>query len=229
MAKPLNLDEQEQLADIKHFWTKYGNLITGVLTVTLLCVASWYSYQAWRNNQSVQASALYAEVERSVQADDSARMDLSLAEMKNRFASTIYAQQAGLLVAKTQFDKGNLDAAKAALTWLAQSASDEGYKSIARLRLAGLLIESKSYDQALELLSTSIAADFQALAADRRGDVFALQGKKTEAKLAYETAYKGLDERAEYRRLVEVKLNALGEDPTLAAKANASALTEAKK
>ena len=229
MAKPLNLDEQEQLDDIKHFWKKYGNLITGVLTAVLLVVASWYGYQAWKNNQSAQAGALFAEVERSVQSGDAERMTRSLEEMKSRFASTVYAQQAGLLIAKTQYDKGNLDAAKAALTWLAQNASDEGYKSIARLRLASILIESKSYDQALETLSSGIVKDFQALAADRRGDIFSLQGKKAEAKLAYETAYKGLEEGAQYRRLVEVKLNALGEDPTLAAKVNANASTEAKK
>lgn len=229
MAKPLNLDEQEQLDDIKHFWKKYGNLITGVLTVVLLAVASWYGYQAWKNNQSAQSGALFAEVERSVQSGDSERMTRSLEEMKNRFASTAYAQQAGLLIAKTEYDKGNVDAAKAALTWLAQNAADEGYKSIARLRLAGMLIESKSYDQALEFLSSGIVKDFQALAADRRGDVFMLQDKKAEAKLAYETAYKGLDATAQYRRLVEVKLNALGEDPTLAATVNANAPTEAKK
>ena len=49
--------------------------------------------------------------------------------------------------------------------------------------------------------------------ADRRGDVYNLQGKKAEAKAEYTKAYKGFDERSEYRRLVEVKLSALGVDP----------------
>jgi hypothetical protein len=44
-----------------------------------------------------------------------------------------------------------------------------------------------------------------------------LQGKKAEARAEYEKAYKTLDERAEYRRLVEVKLNALGVDPVAVA------------
>ncbi|HMA08900.1 MAG TPA: tetratricopeptide repeat protein, partial [Ramlibacter sp.] len=46
-----------------------------------------------------------------------------------------------------------------------------------------------------------------------RGDVYNLQGKKAEAKAEYEKAYKGLEERLDYRRLVEVKLSALGVDP----------------
>ena len=62
-------------------------------------------------------------------------------------------------------------------------------------------------------MSGSFPKDFAALAADRRGDVLLAQGKKNEAKSEYQAAYKGLDERAEYRRLVEVKLNALGVDP----------------
>ena len=65
--------------------------------------------------------------------------------------------------------------------------------------------------------------------ADRRGDVYNLQGKKAEAKAEYEKAYKGFDERTEYRRLVEVKLSALGVDPKqLAAPAAAAAAPGAK-
>ena len=92
-------------------------------------------------------------------------------------------------------------------------ASDEGYQSIAKLRLAGILLETKAYDEALKSVSGSFPKDFTALASDRRGDILLAQGKKNEAKTEYEKAYKGLDERAEYRRLVEVKLNALGIDP----------------
>ena len=50
------------------------------------------------------------------------------------------------------------------------------------------------------------------LAADRRGDVYKLQGKKEQARAEYIKAYKDMDEQAEYRRLIEVKLTALGVD-----------------
>jgi hypothetical protein len=51
------------------------------------------------------------------------------------------------------------------------------------------------------------------MVADRKGDIFALQVKHKEAALEYKKAFKGLDDRVEYKRLVEVKLNALGIDP----------------
>jgi predicted negative regulator of RcsB-dependent stress response len=213
MAKHLDLEEQEQLDELKHFWKQYGDLITWTLIVVLGAFAAWNGYQYWQRSQAAQASVMYDEIDRAVQSGDTARIDRSLADMKERFGGTTYAQQAGLLAARAYYDKGNVDASSAALIWVAGKSSDAGYQAIAKLRLAGLLLEKKAYDQALQQLSGDFPKDFSALAADRRGDILMAQSKKAEAKAEYEKAYKGLDERDEYRRLVEVKLNALGVDP----------------
>ena len=228
MAQHLDLEEQEQLAELKHFWKQYGNLITWVLIAVFGSVAAWNGYQYWQTKQASQASVMYDEVERAVQAGDMSRVDRSVADMKDRFSGTVYAEQAGLVAAKAYYDKGNLDAAKAALTWVADKGKDEGYQSIAKLRLSGILLETKAYDEALRTLAGTFSKDFASLASDRRGDIFLLQGKKAEAKAEYEKAYKGLDERAEYRRLVEVKLNSLGVDPA-AVTAPPAAVPEVKK
>ena len=216
MAKHLDLEEQEQLDELKHFWKQYGDLITWALIAVLGAFAAWNGYQYWQRNQAAQAAVMYDEVERAVQSGELARIDRSLSDMKNRFGSTTYAEQASLLAAKAYYDKGNAEASRAALNWVAEQSSDEGYKATAKLRLAGLLLEKKDYAEALHQVSGSFPKDFAALAADRRGDILATQGKKSEAKTEYEKAYQGLDERAEYRRLVEVKLNTLGVDPAAA-------------
>ena len=212
MAKHLDLEEQEQLDEIKHFWKQYGNIITWTLIVVFGAIAVWNGYQYWQTRRTGQAAVMYDEVERAVQSGDVARVDRSLADMKDQFSGTVYAEQAGLLAAKTYYDKGNVDASRAALSWVVDKGSDESYQAVAKLRLAGILFETKAYGDALKLVSGSFPKDFVALAADRRGDILLMQGKKVEAKAEYQTAYKGLDERAEYRRLVEVKLNALGGD-----------------
>lgn len=212
MANHLDLEEQEQLDQLKHFWKQYGNLITWSLIAVLGAFASWNFYQYYQRSQATQAAAMYDEVERVVKSADTAKTDRVFADMKDRFAATTYAQQAGLLVAKQYHNAGNVDAAKAALVWVADKSSDPGYQAIAKLRLAGLLTESKAFDEALAQLSGSFPANFEALVADRKGDVLALQGKKKEALAEYEKAYRSFDERTEYRRLVEVKLNALGVD-----------------
>jgi len=206
----LDLEEQEQLDQLKHFWRQYGNAITWALIVVLAAFAGWNLYQYWQRNQAAQAAAMYDEVERIAMTGDAAKLDRALADMKDKFASTTYAQQAGLLAAKVYVETGKFDAAKAALLWVAEKSSDEGYQAIAHLRLAGVLLESKAYDEALKQLSGNFPADFTALAADRRGDIYQAQGKKTEAVAEYLKAYQGLDASSEYRRLVDVKLAALG-------------------
>lgn len=212
MANQLDLEEQEQLDQLKHFWKQYGDVITWALIVVLGAFAGWNFYQYWQRSQAVQAAAMYDEVERVVASADSAKIDRVFADMKDRFASTAYAQQAGLLVAKQYYSAGNVEASKAALGWVADKSSDPGYQAIARLRLAGVLMESKSFDAALKQLSGSFPVNFDPLVADRKGDIFLLQGKRTEAIAEYEKAFRNFEERTEYRRLVAVKLNALGVD-----------------
>lgn len=212
MAKPLDLEEQEQLDDIKHFWKEYGNLITWALIAVFGAIAGWNGWQYWQRTQAAQAAGMYEEVERAAQAGETARVERAFADMKDKFGGTTYAQQAGLLAARTLEEKGNTQGAKAALAWVADEASDEGYQAVARLRLASVLVQAKAYDEALKQLSGSFPKEFEALAADRRGDIYKLQGKKQEAQAEYTRAYKGMDEQTEYRRLVEVKLTSLGID-----------------
>jgi predicted negative regulator of RcsB-dependent stress response len=216
MANQLDLEEQEQLDQIKHFWKQYGNLITWVLIVVLGAFASWNFYQYWQKNQSSQAAAMYDEVERTVKLAEPAKVDRVFADMKEKFPSTSYAQQAGLLVAKHYYSLGQIDPAKAALTWVAEQTSEPGFQAVARLRLASLWMESKNFDEALKPLNADFPTSYHAMVADRKGDLLQLQGKKAEAIAEYEKAYKLFDEKIEFRRLVEVKLNALGVDTQIA-------------
>ena len=229
MANHLDLEEQEQLAELKHFWKRYGNIISWVLIVVFGAVAAWNGYQYWQRSQAAQAAVMYDEVERAAVAGDVPKLERALGDMKERFGRTAYAEQAALLAARIYHDKGNLDAAKGALAWVAGKASDDGYQAVARLRLSGMLLEAKAYDEALQQLAAPLPSDFNALAADRRGDILMAQGKKAEAKVQYAAAYKGLDERSDYRRIIEVKLNALGVDPVVKVAAPAAAASEAAK
>ena len=213
MAKPLDLEEQEQLDEIKHFWKNYGNLISWTLIAVFGAIAAWNGWQYWQRTQAAQASAMYEEVERAATAADMTRVERAFTDVKDKFGGTTYAHQAGLLAAKAFADKGNVEAAKAALVWVADKSSDEGYRATAHLRLAGILADGKAYDDALKQLAGDFPAEFEGLVADRRGDIDSLQGKKAQAKAEYLKAWRALDERAEYRRLVEVKLTALGVDP----------------
>ena len=217
MAKALDLDEQEQLDQIKHFWNTWGNLISWVLIAVLGSYAAWNGYQYWERSQAAKAAALYDEVERAVSSGDLARVERSLADMKDKFGRTQFAQQSALLAAKTLQAQGKSEAAREALTWVVTGAKDSAYRDIARLRLVALQLEAKAYDDALKQLGSEFTPEMSGLAADLRGDVLQAKGQSADAVSAYQLAWSKLADMPDYRRLVQAKLNALGIDPDAAA------------
>jgi predicted negative regulator of RcsB-dependent stress response len=216
MATSLDLQEQEQIDDLKAFWNKYGNLVTLLLTLALLAFAGVSGWTWYQRDQSAKASGMFDALEQAAQANDADKSTRVFNDLKERFGRTAFAQQGALLTAKVQFDQGKADAAMVSLAWAVENARDAEYKDLARLRLAGLQLDAKKLDEAEKLLAAVETPAFAALVADRRGDLLAAQNKRDEAKAAYLQAWKGMDEAVEYRRLVEAKLTALGAPPQAA-------------
>jgi predicted negative regulator of RcsB-dependent stress response len=216
MASALDLEEQEQLDQLKHFWNRWGNLISWVLIAVLGAYAAWNGWQYWQTRQASQATVLYDTVEQAAQRGDVALLERAVADIQDKFGSTTAAHQASLLAGKVLVDKGEADKAEKALTWVTQKADDAGLVALARLRLASLALQAKSYDKARQWLSVEVALAFQPLVADRLGDIEMQQGQLDKAREQYLKAWNGLDARADYRHMVAVKLAALGVDPKAA-------------
>lgn len=214
MAKHLDLEEQEQLDQIKHFWARYGNAISWVLIVVFGGFAAYNGWNWWQRQQATQAGALYEEIDRAVQARDVARVERALADLQTEFSRTNFASQGALLAGKALLDAGETQKARAALDWTVAESRDPSHQAIARLRLAAIDLQAGNPDAALQSLQAPVPAAFEPLVADRRGDVLLSQGKTDEAKAQYEAAWKGMGTGTEYRRLVEVKLAALGVNVT---------------
>ena len=208
-----DLEQQEQLDQVKHFWKQYGNLITWAITIVLAGFAAWNGWNWWQREQAVKAAAMFDELQRAADAGDAAKTSGIFNDLKDRFGGTAFAQQGGLLAARVQFDKGTPEAAITALTWVADNASETEYRSVARLRLAGLLADQKKFDEALKQLDGAGGKEFEALVADRRGDILLAQGKTEEAKAAYRKAWDAMDPSIQYRRLIDAKLTSLGAAP----------------
>lgn len=213
MATQLRLEEQEQLDQIKDFWKQYGNLITWLLILGLGTLAAFGGWRYWQTEQAAKAAVLFDDLERSAQSGDVERVARAFQDMTQRYARTTYAEQAGLLAAKVQAEHHQADAAQASLQWVIDHADEPAYTAVARLRLAGLLMDGKRLDDAAKVLSASFPDEFRGLAADRRGDLLQLQGKKAEAQAAYQEAYKALGADVDYRKIVATKLTVLGAPP----------------
>jgi predicted negative regulator of RcsB-dependent stress response len=80
---------------------------------------------------------------------------------------------------------------------------------IAKLRLAGILLEQKDFDAALAQLSDP-PVPFVGLYADRRGDILSAQGKAAAAREAWTQAIEALGVANPLTPVVKLKLDALG-------------------
>lgn len=203
-------EEQEQLATIKAWWNQYGNLVTWALIIALTAYAGWNGWNYYQRNQAAQAGQLYAELQNAVAAKDNGKVQRAAADMTSRFGGTAYAQMAALAAAKAAFDAGDLKAAKAQLQWVADNGKSDEYKAIAKIRLAGVLLDEKAFDEALKSLAGDFPQQFAGPVADRRGDIFVAQSKVDDARAAYKLALEKTDEKNPARQMIQLKLDALG-------------------
>jgi predicted negative regulator of RcsB-dependent stress response len=211
-------EEQEQLASLKAFWSRYGNLVTWGLILVLGAYAGYNFWNTHQRGKSVEASALYDELLVSVQANDNAKVQRIATDVESKYGSTAYAQMSALGAAKAAFEASDLKTAKSRLQWVIDNGNDE-YKSVARLRMSGLLLDEKAYDQALKVLDGDVVPSYAAAVADRRGDVLVAQNKLAEARAAYQKALDGMDKKTPGRQLVQLKLDAIGGGATTPAAA----------
>ena len=219
--------EQEQLDSFKAFWSQYGNIIIWVLIIALGSYAGWNYWKTHQRNKSVEASALYDELQTSLLANDNAKVQRVAGDIRAKYESSAYAPMAALAAAKTAFEANDLKTAKAQLQWVAEHGNDE-YKSVANLRLAGVLLDEKAFDEALKVLNGKFLPQFTAQVNDRKGDVLVAQRKLNEARAAYVAAIAAMDQGAPGRQLVQVKLEAIGGTAPLDAKSEQEKAAEQK-
>ncbi len=212
-----DLEEQEQIASIKAWWNQYGNLITWVLIIALGAFAAWTGWTTYQRTQTAQAAQLYDELQKAAVAKDNAKVQRVAADMEDKFGRTAYAQMGALAAAKSAFESNDAKAARLQLEWVVKHGLNDEYKAIAKIRLAGIFLDEKAYDEGLKVLSGDFPAPFAASVADRKGDILVAQNKLTEARAAYQTALEKMDEKSPGRQLVQLKLDAIGGAPAKSA------------
>lgn len=204
-----DLQEQEQIATFKAWWDKYGNFILTVVTVVLFAFAAYNGWRWYERNQAAQAAAVYEQFSKALAAGDTARAQALAGTIIEQYGGTVYAPMAALNAAKAYHEAGDLKAAKAQLVWVIEKSHRAEFVPIARLRLAGVLLDEKAYDDALKTMSGEVPATHAAAFADRRGDILVAQNRIDEARAAYREALAKADAQHPLRPLIQLKLDAL--------------------
>ena len=209
-----DLEEQEQIAAFKDWWRRYGNILTTVLLAVVVGIAGMQAWRYYRSQQATAAGTLYGQLDVAEQSNEAKKVQDIAASIAAGHAATAYAAMAQLRAAKSLAMGNDLAGAKLRLQWVIDNAKEDEMRDVARLRLAGVLLDEKKPDDALKLLEikrTNTA--FDGMYADVKGDILASQGKRAKARSAYQVALDKSEPRSNYRQVIQVKLDAVGEAP----------------
>jgi predicted negative regulator of RcsB-dependent stress response len=204
-----DLEEQDQLDEIKAWWKKNGNMATNAVLAVVVAYAAWQGYHYFQNKKSVEGSALYQNL---VVTDANKMADVKTlsAKLMENYDSTPYAGRAAVLAAKASLAAKDAKSAKAQLEWAVQHATESTTKAAASIQLAAILLEEKNYEAALKTVADDLDPGFLGLKEDLKGDIYLAQGKPAEAKKAYQVALENLERSGRLYQYTQQKLESLG-------------------
>lgn len=181
--------EEQQVEALKKWWKENSTSLFLGLFLGVSGLFGWRYYVDQNNVHAVQASDLYMQVMQSTVLNtvDDKIIDINN-KLINEYADTPYAALSSLALAKSEYEKDNVDAAATQLELAVKHASDDVIKQIANLRLAKIYIEQSKYDEALALLNLSHAAAYDAQYEELKGDLHMAKGDVAQARSAYDKA-----------------------------------------
>jgi predicted negative regulator of RcsB-dependent stress response len=207
----LDLEEQEQVAELKAWWNQYGNLIVSAITAAALAFAGWQGWRWYERNQAAQAGVLYDTIVRASRAGDAKALRDADGALLESYPRTMYASMGALMAAHFYYERNDAKSAKAQLDWVLAHARTDDFRDLARLRLAAILLDEKAYDEALKLLDEQHQGAYDAQYAAAKGDVLVAKQSLAEARAAYRVALdKAGGGSAAFRESVRMRLEALG-------------------
>lgn len=203
--------EEEQIEELKKWWSENGKGVLVGLAVGLSAVFGWSSWQTWQRTQAELASVRYEQIVGEAVAGNHAQA-LSQAEgLIDEFPDSAYASLASLFAARAALETNDPDAAKRHLAWVVEHAPFPEFVPIARLRLARLILDANDYNGALAELAKIDSAPFRTRVAELRGDVQRARGDHDAARESYEAVLADESLSLPARARVRVKLDDLGE------------------
>ncbi len=206
------LSEEERVEALKKWWQANGRSVITGLALGLAILAGWNAWQNARHQKTEEASGLYQQLLKAVDAKQS-EPALKLSErLIQQFQGTAYATYATLFEARLKVEAGDLAGAKKVLSDLLAASKDDNIKHLVRLRLGQVMLAMGETAPALKLLEPLKPRDmgaYEKLYEELKGDLYAAEQRTSEALAAYERA-KQLGGTAP---LLDMKINNLAMAP----------------
>jgi len=206
------LSDREQEEALRAWWRDNWRWIIGGIVLGIALLGGYFQFKDYRAHEAGEANAQYEKVRAAAQQNRLEDAQAALAPLTADHASSPYAQQGRLLVAKLQVDAGKYDEAAALLRETADSSKDDELAAIAKLRLARVMIQQGKHDEAIALLDVDKLGAFAGVAREIRGDANLAKGDQNAARAEYAAALTADDAQID-RNILEMKLKEVGGTP----------------
>ena len=194
MAEELKTDE-EQVEAIKKWWDENGKSLIVTVVVVLTGYFGWNGYQDSVRTKGEAAATVYQQLLNKVTKPaaeqteaDKVEMEALAAQLKADYEGTLYAEFAGLYLAKFAIEGENFEGAANELKALVAATSEGPVKYLAQVRLARVYIQLGQLDDALALVNLVPDAAFTAQYEEAKGDALYAKGELADARNAYQSA-----------------------------------------
>lgn len=195
-----DLEQQEQMEAIKGWWKDNQRWLTGLLLAVAVAAAGYTGWKYYEVNRAQKAMVLLEALNRAIESQDLDKAKAAAQPLFDSYAGLAQADMAALQLARLAAGAGDLDGARTALS-VAQASKDPALAWIARTRMAAVLLDQSKAQEALQVLEGSPPEAVRPLVDDRRGDVYAALGQRTEALAAWTAARAALAADAAPRTL----------------------------
>lgn len=182
------LDEREQAEQLKQWFKENWLWMAAGIGLGLGGLYGWQGWNAYLDGKSQDAGQRFVAMLQAFDAADQAQGRELAAEITSKYASTPYADQAVLVLARVDAEAGQLDDAAARLRQVMEQSKDAELALVARLRLARVQLAQGKQDAALATLDGAATPAVEAAVAELRGDALLAKGDQAAALTAYREA-----------------------------------------
>ncbi|OHX35077.1 hypothetical protein BJL95_00550 [Methylomonas sp. LWB] len=207
--------EEEQLEQLKKWWEANQTAVIAGVVTALVLVTGWNLWQNHQTDKNSQASLMFQQMLESANSGNRESTEKLAERLPSEFPSTAYAEFAGLELAKSKVEQGDLEGAKTLLKKTVETTASDELRHVARLRLLQLLLASREFEQGLQLIASVDPAKSEGFAAaydELQGDFYVALERPDEARNAYQSAIR----TGQATPLTQFKLDDLSTETPLA-------------
>ncbi|MDG2252688.1 MAG: tetratricopeptide repeat protein [Methylophilaceae bacterium] len=208
--EPNQIEKEIQIDKYQNLWNTYKRLIAVLVAIIISIYTGFQFYQSSEVKSGEVASQIYQEIIiENIENTDIIKQKVS--ELKSNHSSTPYASRGAIYLSRSLVNKKMNDEAIEELLWASNNAKEKSIESLALYTLSNLYLIKENLDDSLATANKISSPGYLGLKNDLLGDIYIANNDKEKAILSYEVALKFYLNKSELAKVIQTKIDAIGQ------------------